>query len=405
MFMLIGQVSAGEFRQTLDGAWQFTTNPALEAEATGATSATAAIRAAGTPVSTEWDSITVPGNWDALPAYAKHKGTGWYRRTFIPAKECAGKVVRLRCEAVYHDAEVTLNGTVLGTHRGGYTPFEFEVSKYLRIGQENTVLIRADNTYQRGAWWHWGGISRHVTLIANEPVRFSWQHIRSEPDLTNGTAKIFVRYKITNADATAHTIQVSSCLDRDSKPLITCTANVPAGGSVLVDGNASLTKAQVRLWDFDHPNLYRLTTQATIAGVVQHEVSDRFGIRSIVMRPDALVLNGEPVCLVGFNRVSDHPQFGNTEPDQVVIQDVALMKRAGATMSRIMHYAQAPNFLDQLDEKGLLIVCEGISAQRSCICCGSRAGAITSHVHSVHLVAITQLKPWEILFSRLFLLR
>ena len=128
-----------ELRQSLNGAWQFSTNQNA----------------------TTWDSITVPGNWDTLPAYSTHIGKGWYRRTLTVSTAWQGKHIRLKFDAVYETSEVWLNGTSLGTHRGGYTPFEFNVTKLLRDG-ENTVTVCADNTFRRGAWCRFRGAARSV---------------------------------------------------------------------------------------------------------------------------------------------------------------------------------------------------------------------------------------------------
>jgi len=136
----ITAAETGEWRHSLDGIWQFTTNTEV----------------------TAWESISVPGNWDTLPAYSTYKGKGWYRREFVAPADWQDKHVRLKFDAVYHDATVTLNGKQLGLHSGGYTPFEFEVTDVVKLGATNTVTVCADSTYRRGAWWHWGGISRSV---------------------------------------------------------------------------------------------------------------------------------------------------------------------------------------------------------------------------------------------------
>jgi beta-galactosidase len=126
------RAATGEMRQSLNGSWQFTTNAA-------------AVKTADA----KWDVITVPGNWDVLPAYSTHVGKGWYQRTFTVPTDWKGKYIRLHFGAVYETAEVWLNGKSLGTHRGGYTPFEFDVTQQLRAG-ENTVTVCADNTFRRG---------------------------------------------------------------------------------------------------------------------------------------------------------------------------------------------------------------------------------------------------------------
>lgn len=334
------QAATGELRQSLNGQWQFTTNAA-------------AVSSGGA----KWDSITVPGNWDTLPAYSTHIGKGWYQRTFTVPTDWKGKHIRLKFDAVNETAEVRLNGTLLGSHRGGYTPFEFDVTKELKPG-ENTVMVCADNTFRRGAWWAWGGISRDVSLIANDDTRIVWQHIRSEPDLKAGTAKVFVRYKLANISAKPVKASLTATIDGASEAALVKNISIPAHSEIEVEAETSLPKARVRLWDFDHPNLYTLTTRLTANGQLQHEKYDRFGIRKIEVTKDSLLLNGERIRVCGFNRVSDSNTAGNTEPDALVRQDVDLMKRAGANFSRIMHSPSAPNLLDYLDEKGYMIFAE-----------------------------------------------
>lgn len=333
---MLSAAANGERQQSLNGQWQFTTNAAAST----------------------WDRINVPGNWDTLPAYATHKGKGWYRREFVAPADWSGKHVRLKFDAVYHDATVTLNGQELGSHNGGYTPFEFDVTDVVKLGATNTVTVCADNTYRRGAWWHWGGISRSVTLIANDDAHIVWQHIRAEPDLKGGETRIFVRYKLANASAKPLEVSLAATIDGTKEPALGKMVSIPSGGTAEVAAETTLPVARVRLWHFDHPNLYQLTTQLSSGGKVVHEQSDRFGIRKVELTQDRLLLNGEPVRLNGYNRVSDSRKFGNTEPDELVQSDVDLMKRANGNLTRLMHYPQAPNLLDYLDEKGMMIWCE-----------------------------------------------
>ncbi len=334
------QAATGELRHSVNGQWQFTTNAAT-------------VSSAGA----KWDVITVPGNWDVLPAYSTHVGKGWYQRTFTVPADFSGKHIRLKFDAVYEVAEVWLNGKSLGTHRGGYTPFEFDVTKQLQAGV-NIVTVCADNTFRRGAWWAWGGISRDVTLIANDNMRLIRQHIFSETDLKAGTAQVFVEYKIANAGDSAQEVSLSSRIDGTAEAALTRTVTVAANSVTNVTASVALSRERVRLWHFDHPNLYTLTTRLTAGGQLHDEKSDRFGIRKVEVTKDSLLLNGERIRVCGFNRVSDSNTTGNTEPDSLVHQDVDLMKRAGANFARLMHSPQAPNLLDYLNEKGFMIFAE-----------------------------------------------
>jgi hypothetical protein len=331
----------GEMQHSLNGVWQFTTNAAT----------------VKTP-DAKWDAITVPGNWDTLPAYSTHVGKGWYQRAFTVPADWQGKHIRLKFDAVYETAEVWLNGKSLGSHRGGYTPFVFEVTDTIKLGATNTVTVCADNTFRRGAWWAWGGISRDVTLIANEDARIVRQHIRSQPDLRTGKAKVFVEYKIANDGDKGLDVVIASSIDGPAETALTKSLTVAANSVTNVTASILLNKERVRLWHFDHPNLYSLATTLSAGGKNLHERSDRFGIRKVEVTKDSLLLNGERIRVCGFNRVSDSNATGNTEPDDLVRQDVDLMKRAGANFSRIMHSPQAPNLLDYLDEKGYMVFAE-----------------------------------------------
>lgn len=222
----------------------------------------------------------------------------------------------------------------------------------------SSITVRADNSYQRGAWWPWEGISRSVNLIGSNDLRLEWLHFRSEPDLKTGSAKLWIRYRVVNASDRDTEFQIASRLDSPAIEIVNLSGTVAAGEAAEVEATAKLTKDQVRLWHFDRPILYELRSTLNVNANLQHRKTDRFGIRKVAVTRTAILLNGEPMRLVGFNRVSDGMGFGNTEPDELVNLDVDLMKECGAVFSRIMHYPQAPNFLDRLDEKGMMVFCE-----------------------------------------------
>jgi beta-galactosidase len=169
---------------------------------------------------------------------------------------------------------------------------------------------------------------------------------------------MFVRYKLANAGDQAVEVSLASAIDGRKESALAKKISLPARGETIVELETALPKSRVRLWHFDHPNLYRLTTQLSSGGRIVHEQTDRFGIRRVEVTEDSLLLNGERVRLNGYNRVSDSRKFGNTEPDELVKSDVDLMKRANGNLTRLMHYPQAPNLLDYLDEKGMMIWCE-----------------------------------------------
>ena len=327
---------------SLDGIWAFTIDPAL----------------AAAPGVAGWDRLTVPGNWDTVNAYAQHIGAAWYRREFAVPPAWTGRRVRLNFGAVYESAEVFLNDVSLGRHDGGYLPFDFDITDRVRRDAPNVVTVRADNTFRRGAWWAWGGISRSVTLTSHHAVRLVRQHVRAEPDLAARTAEIFIEYKLENAAAAPAAVRLATEVPGVGR--VETAVSVPAAGTTLARARLTVPTAALRLWHFDHPKLYALSTAISLAPTDPTPATHRtrFGIRRVEIKPDGLYLNGEKVRLVGFNRVHDHRAYGNTEPEHLVRLDVDLMKRFGGNFMRIMHAPSSPNLLDYLDEKGVMIFAE-----------------------------------------------
>ena len=309
--------------------------------------------------SEQWDQLLVPGNWDTENAYAHFSGTGYYRRQFAVPVHWKGSRLRLYFGAVYQTAEVWVNGQYLGKHVGGYTPFEFEITGIVHPGQNNTIALSANNEYGYGAWWHWGGISREVKLVRHNDQRIVWQHVVAEPDMATSRAHVTASLKIANqAEEEFSGVLTSEIQDCPSCETVEQDIRVPAQGEVTAEVSFDLTPKEVRLWDFEHPNLYRLTStlENKAAGNPVHTSSDRFGIRKIEAKGDQLLLNGEAIHLNGFNRVADHRAYGQTEPDHLVKFDIDAMKAMGGNFTRIMHYPQATNLLDYCDEVGMLLI-------------------------------------------------
>jgi beta-galactosidase len=351
------EVTGGQSSISLDGDWSFITDP----DGTGVS--------AGHPLpetSTEsWRTQRVPGNWDLHDGDSRYEGAAWYRRTFQSGNLSAadGERAWITFGAVYNDATVWLNGAKLGSHTGGYTPFRFDVTDYL-IDGDNTLVVLADNSFQQGAWWSWGGISRSVALVKTGEVTVDRQQIVATPDLQTGTATVESSVFLRNAGDAARAVSLHGAItDADTGQVILdglhTEVSVPAGGTATGLLSAQLPAGSFELWGMDDPNLYRLElTVDSPAAADDAAQSDRFGIREFRIDGTRMLLNGEVLKLAGGNRVSDDPVNGNVEPTWVVRRDLDRMKASGMNLARIMHYAQSPELLDYADEIGMLLIDE-----------------------------------------------
>ncbi|NIJ45928.1 beta-galactosidase/beta-glucuronidase [Wenyingzhuangia heitensis] len=303
----------------------------------------------------EWDTLRVPGNWDTKERYATYVGKGYYQKNFTLPKNWENKQIRLKFGAVYQTAKVWLNGELLGKNVGGYLPFEFNITNKINKDGENSLVVMADNTIRRGAWWAWGGISREVSLLADEELRMVNQHISSVPDFENNKVSFTIKYKIENKGSSAATVNIKSNI-KDGEKMAVQTISVPANSTQEKIVKFQKDLSDYKLWDFNNPNLYKLQSELVVNGNVQDVVADNFGIRKFEVKGEQFFLNNNAVRMNGVNRVHDHPDYGNTEPDHLILKDMKDIKSLGANFSRLMHAPLSKNILDFCDKNGMLLV-------------------------------------------------
>ncbi|GIZ09661.1 glycoside hydrolase family 2 TIM barrel-domain containing protein [Flavobacterium sp. UMI-01] len=306
-----------------------------------------------------WFNLKVPGHWGMLNSYSNYVGKAWYRKTFdLPKdwKKNANDKIRLQFAAVYHLSNVYVNGQFVGKNQGGFTPFEFDITDKLYFDKPNLIAVEVDNNFLVGATWNWGGIIREVQLVKNQSVRIQNQYMNASPDLKTGTADLNLKVFVENNSSISKSVAIQSVISYKKK-LITLTAKATIAPNVTQEVvlNGKLNAKQVQLWHFDNPVLYHLNTNLSIDKMVVDTKTNPFGIRKIEINASQMLLNGEPVRLGGFNRVSEHRYWGSSEPIELLVKDIHLMKEAGANFMRIMHGTQNEKLIQLCDEKGILI--------------------------------------------------
>jgi beta-glucuronidase len=317
----------------------------------------------------DWTPVEVPHTWNVMAAYHDYEGVAWYQRTFkLP--RVPGARVTLRFGAVFYEARVSVNGVDVGRHEGGYTPFELDITSAARPGRSNVVLVRVDNRRSRDRiparltpnwsfdWWNYGGIVRDVAVQLTSRVYVAHQRVVATPELSGqdraSTAAVETYLRVRNTTGR-----------RFEGVATTEVESVAASTPIVVEHGESrtfrlrLTLQAPRLWHFDHPELYRLTTSVTDArGSIFDRLTTTFGVRSVELRDARLLLNGEPVRLVGLSRHSDSPANGLAESSEVVDADYDDLKRLNEVLTRPVHYPQSEAVLDYADRHGILLIPE-----------------------------------------------
>lgn len=317
-----------------------------------------------------WTSVNLPHtfNLDAYQTPRYYQGKAHYRRTFsLPAVDPARRYF-LKIDAASKAAEVSVNGTKVGSHAGGYTAFTMDITDCIR--EKNTVEITVDNGRKDIApisadFTFWGGIYRDVWLISTPRQHFNLLNMGSDgiflstPTVSEAEGTIRIRSEVTNDAEETATLEVHNAIYSPAGELLQSLKQKVKlrGGETRTCETLSKPVANPVLWTPETPFLYRVET--TLVEAKTNRVLDRrvhkAGFRWFSFDGNkGFTLNGKPYKLRGVNRHQDQAPVGVALDDEAHRRDVRLMKDIGCNFIRIAHYPQDDALLEACDELGLL---------------------------------------------------
>jgi len=317
---------------------------------------------------------------DAFPGY---HGVAWYWRHFdAPVNPHPEGRTLLRFWAVDYLAEVWLNGTPVGQHEGGESPFVLDVTDAIRAGEKNRLAVRVLNPtnepidgivlsetphrnkvipYRAGASYNHGGIVDSVELLVVPSIRID--DLFARPDTKTG--KIRVQARVRNAGQRETPAQfefsVAPAARGETLERIVLDRNLPPGESLV---ETELHVAQPRLWELNEPNLYRVTARVRgEASLSFHEQSVRCGFRDFTFEGGYFRLNGRRLFL-RCSHTGNHCPIGlQLPPDPDMLRrDLLNVKVMGFNAIRFIAGVATRYQLDLCDEIGLLVYEEPYAA-------------------------------------------
>ena len=151
---------------------------------------------------------------------------GWYRRVFdLPADE--GKRITVQFDGSYRETMVVFNGFYIGTHGGGYDPFQFDLTDFANTGGRNVLLVRVDATLSDGWFYEGAGLYRHVWLVKSHPVHVRQWGTFVQSEIRNGEAALSIRTEVSNDGKTAQNASISSTILDPSGKAVGKASTVP----------------------------------------------------------------------------------------------------------------------------------------------------------------------------------
>ncbi len=291
----------------------------------------------------------------------KEMGEGWYVKTLTPGTELKGKRLILNFEGIMYMGDVYLNGQLIGGTNYGYVGFEIDVTRLLKLGQPNTLAVRAETGEPKmSRWYTGGGLFRNVNLIATDAQSHFVRHPLHITTRDNNKVKIQAEVRMTGRENEAP-IRVT-LTDPSGKQVHQQTYKVKRNRNYrseeLVLPEIALT--DVQLWDCEHPNLYLAKVELLRAdGSVADEVTKHFGVRNVEIGPDyGLRLNGRKVLLKGYANHHTLGALGAAAYPRAIEKRLQLIKAYGMNHIRTSHNPYSEEFLDLCDLYGILVVDE-----------------------------------------------
>ncbi|MCU0340411.1 MAG: DUF4981 domain-containing protein [Spirosomaceae bacterium] len=341
---------------------------------------------------TNWDNLPVPSNWQVVGAREgraydrpiftniKHpfptnppritsdtNAVGLYRTTFSVPAGWQGRNVMLQFGGVQSACYVWVNGLKVGYHEDGMTPAEFNITQYLRGGENHLavqVINWSDGSYiEDQDFWRISGIFRDVFLYAAPTIHLRDFNIVTDLDENYRDATLRVAAFVKNFSSQVQDkYQVRFKLYDPAGRMVgeEIVRNIP-----MMDPkdetylSFTLPLTNPAKWTAETPNLYKLSMQVLSGeGQVVEATASRVGFREVNLRDGLLLVNGKPVKFKGVNRHEFDPNTGRTVSREMMVKDIMLMKQHNINAVRASHYPNHPLWYDLCDEYGLYVIDE-----------------------------------------------
>jgi len=287
--------------------------------------------------------MTVPGDFNSQMVELTYlEGIVWYKKGFVHTIK-SNKRVFIHFGAVNYVSDVYLNGKFIGSHEGGFTPFQFEITDKIQSG-ENALIVKVNNKRLKNGlpglgfdWFNYGGITRDVDLIETNNSYIEDYHIQLEKHTSNkvlGWVQLngvnqpeILKIKIPELNIEYETISNS-------------------------EGFAEIKfSSEFELWSPENPKLYKVIVKSKI-----DEVTDEIGFRNIEVKGNKVLLNNTPIFLKSVNIHEENPfkaAKAYSKEDALLLLNWA--KDLGCNMVRLAHYPHSEYMVRLAEKMGLMV--------------------------------------------------
>jgi beta-glucuronidase len=288
-------------------------------------------------------TMDIPSDWNSKDERLFfYEGTVWFQKDFNYKKSSQTKGI-LHFGAVNYDAKVYVNGKLAGSHVGGYTPFNFDVTNLLVDGN-NFVVVKVDNKRHKDNvptvnmdWWNYGGITRDVTL-AQVPNTYIEDYLvqldKKDKTKISGWVKL-------NSETANQSVSINI-------PELKIRKNVTTDAKGMAYFEI---KSKPLLWTPENPKLYEVAINKA-----DENITDKIGFRTIETKGKEILLNGKKVFLRGISIHEEAPfRSGRAWSTEDAVTLLTWAKELGCNYVRLAHYPHNENMVKEAEKMGLMI--------------------------------------------------
>ncbi|MFV0593154.1 MAG: glycoside hydrolase family 2 protein [Draconibacterium sp.] len=326
----------------------------------------------------KWEKVNIPHTWNAKDMQEKHNnfyaGEAFYRKRFRADEKLKDKRIFLRFEGVGQVASLYVNGNFVGNHKGGYSAFAIDITPALKWGEENEIVLKADNASRpdvipvnHSLFGVYGGIYRPVWMIITDKVNIAVTDYASsgvyisQRNVSADKADVNVKIKLVNKNLQSSRVSLQArILDQGGNQVKTASSDIDLSPQGMQSFYFDFNIKKPHLWQGKtDPYLYRVEVLLKQEDRIIDKIVQPLGLRNIeVIAGKGVFLNGIKFPMHGVCRHQDWWQLGSALDNKNHESDLQMMMEMGVTTVRFAHYQQSDYIYSRCDSLGLLIWAE-----------------------------------------------
>jgi beta-galactosidase len=376
-------VSKSKFTQCLNGTWKFNISRVPEERPLDFYKSNYDV--------SEWNDIKVPSNWEVegfdTAIYVNTRYPFWliakerpqpplipegynpvgsYKRVFNVPAEWMDRQIFVHFGAVKSAFYIWVNGQKVGYSQGSKTPAEFDITSYIKAGQNDIALEVyrwSDGSYlECQDFWRLSGIERDVMLFARPKVRIRDFTIVAGLDEAYENGMFDLKVELSNHNDShkgSYTVEAKLSNEEGTGNLLSLAQSANVAGKIIQVVFEQQKVESPKKWSAEAPNLYQLLiTLKDKKGKILQSISQQVGFRTAEVKNGQFLVNGQPVLVKGVNRHEHDPDKGHVVDEASMLLDIRIMKENNINTVRTCHYPTDPRFYELCNIYGLYVIDE-----------------------------------------------